>query len=54
MDGEKPIATISIGTFKDNEKIGGDARIAVKKDYKGMGIGSFLINFGLCSFTIQA
>ena len=45
-DGNNPIATISIGTYKNNYKIGGDARIAVKKSHQGMGLGEKLILFG--------
>ncbi len=46
IDDKVPIATISIGIYKSNPNIGGVARIAVKKKFRGYGLGSFLINYG--------
>ena len=36
MDKTEPIGTISIGTYKENKNMGGDARIAIKKNIKDM------------------
>ena len=46
FDKDKPIGTISIGTFKSNKNMGGDARIAIRKDYQGKGLGSYLLAYG--------
>jgi GNAT superfamily N-acetyltransferase len=42
-----PIATFGIGTFKENVKIGGSNRLVVKKAYQGMGIGKYMLLYGL-------
>ena len=41
-----PIATVLIGTYKENNKIVGDARLAVKKEYQRKGLGRLLISYG--------
>lgn len=46
MDGEDSIASISVGKYRENPKIGGLARIAVKRNYQGQGIGKFIISYG--------
>ena len=46
FDGVKPIGTISIGVYKENPKIGGAVRLAVRKDYQGYGIGKYLHLYG--------
>jgi GNAT superfamily N-acetyltransferase len=46
VDGETPVGTISIGTYKANANVGGDAKIAVKKDYQGHGLGTYMILYG--------
>ncbi len=46
MDENEPVGTISIGTYKTNNKIGGDARIAIRKEYQGRGLGKFVIAYG--------
>lgn len=46
MDGDLPIGTISIGSYKTNPNVGGDARIAVKRNYQGLGLGKYLILLG--------
>jgi GNAT superfamily N-acetyltransferase len=46
LDGDTPIATISIGTYRGNPRIGGEARIAVRANYQGRGLGRFVICYG--------
>lgn len=46
MDEEKPIATISIGQYKSDKDVGGDARISVIKEYQGKGLGKYIILYG--------
>ncbi|MFA5573959.1 MAG: GNAT family N-acetyltransferase [Brumimicrobium sp.] len=47
FDANEAVGTISIGTYKSNSKVGGDARIAIKKKYQGRGLGKFAISYGL-------
>ena len=42
----QPVGTTSIGLFKKNPQIGGDARIAILPSERSKGLGFFLINFG--------
>lgn len=44
---EKPVATYGIGSFKNNSNIGGSNRLVVKKAYQSMGIGKYLLLYGL-------
>lgn len=46
MHEQKPVATISVGTYKDNRTVGGDARLAVLTKYQGHGLGQYLIHYG--------
>lgn len=46
LDNDVPVGTISIGTYKSNNNIGGDARIAIKKKYQSKGLGVFMITLG--------
>lgn len=46
MDGDTPVATISIGKYRANPRIGGEARIAVRRDYQGRGLGRFVVCYG--------
>lgn len=45
-DGDLPIGTISIGPYRDNPQVGGDARIAVLRSHQGRGLGGALIRHG--------
>lgn len=53
MDGAEPVATISIGRYKNNPEVGGDARIAVSKNYQGRGLGKFVIAYGYTKLREQ-
>lgn len=46
MDKDRAVGTISIGTYRNNDKVGGDARIAIRKEYQNKGLGVFLIAYG--------
>ncbi len=46
MEETYPIATISVGKYRSNRNCGGDARIAVRKEYRGQGLGRHLILYG--------
>ena len=46
MDQELPVATISIGPYKNNRQVGGDARISVRKSHQGHGLGKYVILYG--------
>lgn len=41
-----PVATITMGTYKENNKVGGDARIAVLKNYQKKSLGRLLLVYG--------
>lgn len=45
-DADAYVATISIGTYKLNPRVGGQARIAVRRRYQGQGLGQFVICYG--------
>jgi GNAT superfamily N-acetyltransferase len=45
MNEKQVIGAITYGTYKENSKIGCVSRIAVKSDYKGKGLGKFIINY---------
>lgn len=46
LHGSDSVATISVGTYKNNARVGGDALIAVIKAYQNKGIGKLLIRYG--------
>ncbi len=46
IDGDQPIATVTAGVFKNNPHVGSIARLAVKPEYQGKGLGKFIILYG--------
>lgn len=45
MNGDEQIGAITIGTYKENKRIGCVSRIAIKSKYKGKGLGKQIIAF---------
>lgn len=46
FDGDIPMATVSIGIYKENPEVGGVFRLAVRKDYQNKGLGKYIILLG--------
>lgn len=44
---DKPIATISIGHYRANQNVACAARLAVKKNMQGKGLGKYLVLFSI-------
>ncbi len=42
IDGEYPVGTVSIGTYREKPHVGGICRFAVRKAYQGQGLGKYL------------
>lgn len=53
IDGNIPVAAISIGVYRTNPQIGGQARIAVRGDIQGKGLGKFIISYGCQQLKAQ-
>lgn len=50
---KEPVATITIGRYKANNLVGGDARIAVKNDFQNKGLGKVLVLYGFYKLKEQ-
>ncbi len=46
IDGNEPVGSITCGTYKSNDKIACCSRIAIKSNYKGRGLGKYIICYG--------
>ena len=53
INGEQAVATVSIGVYKTNPKIGGDFRIGVTKKAQGKGYGRLCILFAFSQLAAR-